>query len=57
MAELAAGLLLPPFFGGSAALALLLGKLFLAAALAALGFGIFLRFKRGCVVEPGKRDS
>ena len=57
MAEVAAGLLLPPFFGGSAVLALLLGKLFLTAVLAALGFGIFLRFKRGRVAESGKRDS
>ncbi len=57
LAEVAAGLLLPPFFGGSAVLAMLLGKLFLAAVLAALGFGIFLRFKRGRVAEPGKRDS
>ena len=57
LAELAAGLLLPPFFGGSAVLALLLGKLFLAAVLAALGFGIFLRFKRGSVAESARRDS
>lgn len=57
LAEVAAGLLLPPFFGGSAVLALLLGKVYLAAVLAALGSGIFLRFKRGRVTESGKRDS
>ncbi len=56
LAEAAAGFLLPPIFGGSAALAILLGKLYLAAVLAALGFGIFLRFKRGRVDESGNRD-
>lgn len=56
LAEAAAGLVVPPLFGGSAALAILLGKLYLAVVLAALGFGIFLRFKRGRVDESGNRD-